>query len=202
MLSNWKSENDEFRAMREQAKTTILAMSGVTQETVTTNAKTQFDDAFTLYHRTVFRVARNFVGDFALAEDVTQEVFMRLYTNLNVVSQEDMLKAWLIRVTLNVAKNTVRGKSRTTKREENYFKEYEDLMVAEPELDFERQRQIEAVREALTKVKEPLRSCLTLKQEGLSYKEIAAALDLNETSVGTYVARGRKEFLRYYGKTN
>jgi RNA polymerase sigma-70 factor (ECF subfamily) len=52
----------------------------------------------------------------------------------------------------------------------------------------------------LEKVKEPMRSCLLLKQEGLSYKEIALALSLNESSVGTFVARGRKEFVRFFGK--
>ena len=53
---------------------------------------------------------------------------------------------------------------------------------------------------ALNKVKEPLRSCLILKQQGLSYKEIAETLSLNETSIGTFVARARKEFVRFYGK--
>jgi DNA-directed RNA polymerase specialized sigma24 family protein len=39
-----------------------------------------------------------------------------------------------------------------------------------------------------------------LKQQGLSYKEIAASLDLNESSIGTFVARARQEFARFYGK--
>ena len=49
-------------------------------------------------------------------------------------------------------------------------------------------------------MKETLRSCLILKQQGLSYKEIAASLDLNESSIGTFVARARQEFAKYYGK--
>ena len=52
----------------------------------------------------------------------------------------------------------------------------------------------------MNKIKEPLRSCLILKQQGLSYKEIAGSLSLNETSIGTYVARARQEFARFYGK--
>ena len=39
-----------------------------------------------------------------------------------------------------------------------------------------------------------------MKQQGLSYREIADSLELNETSIGQYVARARKEFLRFYGK--
>lgn len=164
------------------------------------DTKIGFDEAFALYHRTVFRVARGVVGDSALAEDVTQEVFLRLYKNLETAPSDDLLKPWLIRVTINAARNALRGSSRATRRDDAYFKEAEEYSVAEPELDYERRVQIETVRRALEKVKEPLRSCLMLKQQGLSYKEIAGALDLNETSIGTFVARARKEFLRFYGK--
>jgi RNA polymerase sigma-70 factor (ECF subfamily) len=185
--------------MREE----LNILSGAMAQTATqTSEKTDFDAAFTLHHRTVFRVARGVVTDSALAEDVTQEVFLRLYKNLDAVPTDDLLKAWLIRVTINVARNALRGNLRATRREDTYFKESEETAVFEPELDYERKTQIEAVRCALEKVKEPLRSCLTLKQQGLSYKEIAGALDLNESSIGTFVARARKEFLRFYGKVN
>jgi DNA-directed RNA polymerase specialized sigma24 family protein len=53
---------------------------------------------------------------------------------------------------------------------------------------------------ALDKIKEPMRSCLLLKQQGLTYREIAETLSVNETNVGSLVARGRKEFMRVYGK--
>ena len=45
-----------------------------------------------------------------------------------------------------------------------------------------------------------MRSCLLLKQQGLSYREIAQTLNLNEANVGSLIARGRKEFTRVYGK--
>jgi DNA-directed RNA polymerase specialized sigma24 family protein len=45
-----------------------------------------------------------------------------------------------------------------------------------------------------------MRSCLLLKQQGLSYKEIAQTLNVNEANVGSLIARGRKEFARLYGK--
>ena len=60
--------------------------------------------------------------------------------------------------------------------------------------------EVSEINRALSKVKEPLRSCLVLKQQGLSYREIAESLSLNETSIGTYVARARAEFMRFYGK--
>ena len=75
-----------------------------------------------------------------------------------------------------------------------------DWFAPAPEEDYERRVAIESARRALEKIKEPMRSCLLLKQQGLSYKEIAATLSLKETNVGSLVARGRKEFARVYGK--
>jgi RNA polymerase sigma-70 factor, ECF subfamily len=167
-------------------------------------AKTQveFDEAFTLHHRTVFRTARAVVRDAMLAEDITQEVFLRLYNHLEDISNDEMLRPWLIRVTLNVAKNQLRTNFRSNVREENYVKEAEEAgsYTVDHETELERQQQAEEVRRALDKIKEPLRSCLILKQQGLSYKEIAVSLSLNEASIGQFVARARKEFVRFYGK--
>jgi RNA polymerase sigma factor (sigma-70 family) len=161
-----------------------------------------FDEAFTLHHRAVFRTARAVVRDTALAEDVTQEVFLRLYRNLNATPGEDLLRAWLLRVTLNVARNTLRGQSRSMVRDNEYQKSTVEngWLTEAPEVDYERKVAIEEARRALDKIKEPMRSCLLLKQQGLSYREIATSLSIKETNVGSLVARGRKEFARVYGK--
>lgn len=162
--------------------------------------KIGFDEAFTLHHRTVFRTARSVVHDCGLAEDVTQEVFLRLYKHIDSISDTEMLRPWLIRVALNVARNTLRGNIRANTRDENYVKETVENSVFSVESEFEESAGVNEIYRALTKVKEPLRSCLILKQQGLSYKEIAESLSLNESSIGTYVARARQEFSRYYGK--
>lgn len=162
-----------------------------------------FDEAFVLHHRAVFRTARAVVRDAGLAEDVTQEVFLRLYRNLDSTPAEELLRAWLLRVTLNVARNTLRGQSRSMTRDEEFARRAsaeEEVAMLTPEEEFERRAKIEATRAALEKIKEPMRSCLLLKQQGLSYREIASTLQLNETNVGSLIARGRKEFVRVYGK--
>jgi RNA polymerase sigma-70 factor (ECF subfamily) len=165
-------------------------------------APLSFDEAFTLHHRAVFRTARAMVRDAGLAEDVTQEVFLKLYRNLDETPDEELLRAWLLRVTMNVARNTLRGQSRSTAREDEYAKnaERDGWFTAAPEADYERRAEIEEARRALDKIKEPMRSCLLLKQQGLTYREIAETLSINESNVGSLVARGRKEFMRVYGK--
>src|SRR5436305_1506113 len=160
-----------------------------------------FDEVFTLHHRAVFRTARAYVRDSTIAEDITQEVFLRFYRNMEKVPGDDLLRAWLLRVTINLSLNTIRGHNRSSNREEQYMKQVNEREFAPPpNEDFERKVEIQQARIALDKIKEPMRSCLLLKQQGLSYREISQALSINETSVGSYVARGRKEFVRHYGK--
>jgi RNA polymerase sigma-70 factor (ECF subfamily) len=185
--------------MNEGAEIFVDAMSDKAA-TAARKEKIVFDEAFTLHHRTVFRAARSVVQDAGLAEDVTQEVFLRLYNNIDSISDAEMLRPWLIRVAINVARNTIRGNIRANTRDENYVKESEEGSIYSVESDFEQRESTSEINRALNKIKEPLRSCLILKQQGLSYKEIAESLSLNETSIGQYVARARKEFVRFYGK--
>ena len=162
-----------------------------------------FDEAFTLHHRAVFRAARALVRDVGLAEDVTQEVFLRLYRHLDSTPGEELLRAWLLRVTMNVARNTLRGQSRAIAREDEYAKRAEAtgwFIASAPDEDYENRSALGEARRALDKIKEPMRSALVLKQQGMSYREIAHALSLKETNVGSLIARGRREFIRHYGK--
>jgi len=185
--------------MNESTETFVDSMSEQAAAAIARES-IEFEEAFTLHHRTVFRAARSVVQDAGLAEDVAQEVFIRLYKHMDSIIDNEMLRPWLIRVALNVAKNTLRTKIRANTRDDNYVKETVESGAISVEDEFEEKVGISEINRALGKVKEPLRSCLMLKQQGLSYKEIAQSLDLNETSIGTYVARARAEFSRFYGK--
>lgn len=188
--------------MLKMSETTEIFVDIMSEQTATAAAKEiiEFDEAFTLHHRTVFRTARSVVQDCGLAEDVTQEVFIRLYKHMDSIRDTEMLRPWLIRVALNVARNTIRGNIRANTRDENYVKEKVESSVYSVESEYEQQTEVNEINRALNRVKEPLRSCLVLKQQGLSYREIAESLSLNEASIGTFVARARQEFLRFYGK--
>jgi RNA polymerase sigma-70 factor (ECF subfamily) len=181
----------------------IVLANSVTEtfETATKPPPT-FDEAFTLHHRSVYRAAYALVRDTGLAEDVTQEVFLKLYGHLDTLKDEDHVRAWLLRVASNTALNTIRGRSRTAVREEEFVKAavVADGVTVRIDSDYERQVELDETRRALEQVKEPMRSCLLLKQQGLSYKEIARTLSINEANVGSLISRGRKEFIRFYGK--
>jgi RNA polymerase sigma-70 factor (ECF subfamily) len=165
-------------------------------------AQPDFEQAFTAHHRVVYRYACSLTRDVALAEDVVQEVFLRLHRNLKAQrdgQDKEMLRAWLLRVTANVARNVLRSRSRAQARDESFVarQEYETIL---PESELVRQAEIDQARRALAKLEEPMRSCLLLKHEGLSYREIATALDLKESYVGSLITRARQEFIRVFNK--
>ena len=156
-----------------------------------------FDEAFTLHHRAVFATARAVLRDAALAEEITQEVFLKLYRHLQTAPTGELLRPWLLRVTLNEARNAIRSRNRSLARDTTYEKTRQEVGA---DFEPESSQQLEAVRRALDKIKEPMRSCLLLRHQGLSYREIAHTLSLKENYVGSLVARARKEFARTYGK--
>lgn len=167
-----------------------------------------FDDVFLLHHRAVYRCAYGLVRDAGLAEDVTQEVFIQFYRHRDHVPEGETLRPWLLRVAINTSRNSLRGRHRASNREERFANEMPDGAMSlaaattiAPDEEYERQLQIQKTRETLLKIKEPMRSCLLLQQQGLSYQEIAAALAVKSNYVGSLIARGRKEFIRLYGKT-
>src|SRR5262245_58700708 len=160
-----------------------------------------FDEAFAAHHRAVYRYAYALVRDAHLAEDVVQEVFIRLHNNLDAAQREGMLRAWLLRVTANTARNLLRTRNRATARDENFAATAEQAgEVIRPDEELVRQAEIAEARRTLSKIKEPMRSCLLLKHEGLSYREIAAALEIKESNVGSLIARGRREFIRLHSR--
>jgi RNA polymerase sigma-70 factor (ECF subfamily) len=186
--------------MSERAAEALI--NSVPETVQAAQAAPSFDEAFTLHHRAVFRAAYALVRDAGLAEDVTQEVFLKLYQHIGSLRDEEHVRPWLLRVASNTALNNIRSRGRAGAREEE-FAVAATVGGSEPvgiEADYDRRTEIEEARRALAQIKEPMRSCLLLKQQGLSYREIAQTLSLNEANVGSLIARGRKEFTRVYGK--
>jgi RNA polymerase sigma-70 factor (ECF subfamily) len=173
------------------------AIDSVPAQATRPDASARFDEAFTLHHRVVFAMARTVVRDAALAEEITQEVFLKLYRHLDSAPGADLMRPWLLRITLNEARNTIRSRSRALVRDTNYQRRNNAEAAMQTDSD---SRELDAVRRALDKIKEPMRSCLLLRHQGLSYREIAQTLSLKESYVGSLVARARKEFARTYGK--
>jgi RNA polymerase sigma factor (sigma-70 family) len=145
----------------------------------------------------LFRYLHRLTGDADLAEDLAQEVFVRLYRR---ASLPDDPAGWMGAV----AHNLLRDHARTAKRRDHLIKGHPGALTpsgpAHPDakvLADERRRE---VRRALGKLSERERRMLLLRHEGYSYREIANALGINETSVGTLLLRATDAFHTAFGE--
>jgi RNA polymerase sigma-70 factor (ECF subfamily) len=159
-----------------------------------------FDRAFaTLFHERfsmLYRYLSRISGDAALADDVTQESFVRLHAR---GSMPDDPSAWLI----SVANNIVRDEHRTTRRRERLLAGWfatEDQSERVPAtdarvLDGERDAR---VRRALGALRVRDQRLLILRHEGFSYREISQALGIAPASVGTLLVRATAALAKVY----
>lgn len=143
------------------------------------------------FHR-LYRVLDRLSGDPELASDLAQDTFVRLYRRGSLPDRPD---AWLISVAMNLFRNAAASRSRrrrllTLDRGEAVHSDPEPSPDSASTSDELRA----AVRTALDRVAERDRRLLLLRAEGYSYRDIAAALELNEASVGTMLARAVRSF--------
>lgn len=142
--------------------------------------------AFRKYGNTVLRAAFAFCGSYAESEDIVQDVFLSLHTSPKNFNDDEHLKAWLLRVTINKCKNLKRS-----------FRFSRTCSIDELE-------QSEAIYEISTEGRELRRQISELPRkyaeviflyyyEGYSIKEIAEILEKNENTVGSLLKRGREK---------
>lgn len=140
--------------------------------------------AFRKFGNNVLRAAYAFCGSYAEAEDIVQDVFLSLHTDPKKFNDDEHLKAWLIRVTINKCKNLRRSFrfSRTCSIDEL---ERSDVICEMNTDGRELRRKIASLSRKYSEV------IFLHYYEGYSIKEIAEMLGKNENTVGSLLRRGR-----------
>lgn len=159
-----------------------------------------FREIFDCHYPAVCRQLTCLLGSRTAAEDVAQETFIRLY---RTPPREPLnLEGWLARVATNLAYNHIRSEQSRRRREAGAGCVCE-AVEAGPEEALVRNEDAAVTREVLELLPEKDRSCLLLRFSGMSYSEIARAVGVKESSVGTLLARARarfrSEFIRLKG---
>jgi len=121
------------------------------------------------------------------AEDIVQDVFVKLYLQFNSGNQVQYPKTWLYKVAVNVCINTVNRRKETELLENVNSSEYGTADSLETSIDQNEQEEI--IRNALMKLKEQERLIVILYSEGLSYKEIAEVSGVKFTSISQNLSR-------------
>jgi RNA polymerase sigma-70 factor (ECF subfamily) len=153
-----------------------------------------FEELFLRHYDRVYGLLYRLVGTRHEAEDLTQEVFLRLYRR--PLSRPDNVTGWLYRVAMNAGYNALRSENRRFRRERASAPEVEVAPSTEAEVTGrERSRQVRAALATL-----PPRSAqlLVMRHMGFSYRELAEIVGVAPGSVGTLLNRAGEAFRKAY----
>ncbi len=153
-----------------------------------------------LYWRKVFNVAYKFVGRHDEAEDLTQDIFLKLFRSLATFDARANFQTWLISVSRNLCIDhyrSVRKERETIDRDVNADDLSPASSDASPLRQLERRDLAQQLRLALDQLPVPLRTAVVMRDiQELSYQEIAEQLHLPEGTVKSRINRGRRELAR------
>jgi RNA polymerase sigma-70 factor (ECF subfamily) len=150
---------------------------------------------YTKYSGKVYGFARRFLGDEQHAEDVTQEVFLRVFRKLSSFRGDARFSTWLFRVTLNSCKNKRRSLERLQRFNPGRFREERADFEGPPERLIDGRLLQDRIDGALERLTEEQRSVLLLKAaKELSYREIGELFGQSENQIRGKLYRARKAF--------
>jgi len=156
---------------------------------------TAFETTAERYRRRVFSFARSLLSNHEEAEEVTQDVLIRLWRHERRVDQE-RLGGWILRVTRNACYDLLRRRrAQAASGPQVDEEEAAEVRSAEPDpeallqaTDFRR-----SLKEALDTIGEPYRTVVLLREvQGLPHREISESLGIPEATVRVHLHRGRR----------
>jgi RNA polymerase sigma factor (sigma-70 family) len=150
-----------------------------------------FEDLFRREYPRVVAIAHRVVADADEAEDVAQDVFVSFYRKHPADAQ--YAGPWLYAAAAHTALNVLRSRERRGKRDAVEVLR-RDGEAPDPAQAAETAETASEVRAALARLPERSAALLSLRYSGLSYEEIAAALGLRQSSIGTLLRRAEDAF--------
>lgn len=153
---------------------------------------TEFKNRILPIKNKLFRFALSINSDRAEAEDVVQEVFIKIWNNRSHLSQIGNLEAWCMKLTRNQAIDKLRSKHKRTRQMEDGF----DISSQEPTpyAMTATRDQFEQVKQLIAQLPEKMRLVIQLRDiEEMSYKEISDILEMPVNQVKINLFRARKQ---------
>ncbi|GAA6144149.1 RNA polymerase sigma factor RpoE [Thalassolituus maritimus] len=159
-----------------------------------------FDLLVVKYQHRILSLVGRFVSDHAEAQDVTQEAFIKAYRALPSFRGDSQFYTWMYRIAVNTAKNHLISRGRKTPTQDidlddaAYFADEANMKDVEtPDGLLQRDQLRKVVFDAIEDLPEELRRAVTLRElEGLSYEEIAEAMNCPIGTVRSRIFRARE----------
>jgi RNA polymerase sigma-70 factor, ECF subfamily len=149
------------------------------------------DEWMNLYSRNVYLLAYTYVKDQGIAEDISQEVFIKCYKNLGQFRGEANIKSWIYRITVNTAKDTLKSKNFNILKFPKTFFENIKKSASSEEV-FVEQDSNEALLQTVFRLPTKYREVIFLHYfEEQKIDDIALILYVNTNTVKTRLSRAR-----------
>jgi RNA polymerase sigma-70 factor (ECF subfamily) len=156
------------------------------------------------YWRKVFNVAYKFVGKHDEAEDLTQDIFFKIFKSLDTFDRRANFQTWLISISRNLCIDhyrSVRKERETLDREVDAADLAPATAEPGPVAALEQRDRVALLKRAMSALPESLRTAVLMRDiQELSYQEIADRLRLPEGTVKSRINRGRTELARQIRK--
>jgi RNA polymerase sigma-70 factor (ECF subfamily) len=162
-----------------------------------------FERVFLAYYPRIVTILYRVVGDRTRAEELTNEVFWRAHRQWSSRAVQGNPGGWLYRTATNLGIDDLRVTARRKRYEGIAGRDIRDegapLTPLDGLLKKEKRTQVQALLYSMKKWQAQI---LILRSSGLSYEELASALDMKRSSVGTMLARAEREFHKRYFRTH
>lgn len=155
------------------------------------------DSTWTALHGELFGFLARSTRDPAAAEDLLQEAFLRLTTEVRQGRVPDNVRAWLYRVASNLAISRGRRARIALRWISQYGAAEARSTSASPETGFLRREQNSAMERALDRLPAPARVALVMSGAGFSGRDIAAAIGRSDIATRTLMSRARITLRRH-----
>ncbi|MCC6452985.1 MAG: sigma-70 family RNA polymerase sigma factor [Acidobacteria bacterium] len=161
-----------------------------------------WEDVVTTFSRRIFNLAYRFTSSVEAAEDLTQEVFIRVYRSLDQYdAKQGDLANWLMRLARNLIIDDYRHRQRNPQNsmadavDDHHY--HLRAVGNSAHREMERKELAAQVQEGIDKLPEDLRTCVILRDiEELTYQEIVDVLKIPEGTVKSRINRGRIELAK------
>lgn len=164
----------------------------------------EFAELYQTHSRAVYYLALRYLGDPQKAEDVTHDVFLKVYRKLNEFRGESSVRTWLYRITVNHCHNVRQSwhsRNLVTNAEESFW-ENTPALTGSPLRVLETKELGERIQKSLDGLSAEYRLLLLLiADEELSYEQIAELTGQSADAVRGKLHRARKTFALLFEKT-
>jgi RNA polymerase sigma-70 factor, ECF subfamily len=184
-------------------------------ESIKAGDKNAFEILFNRYKDLVYSVCCRFIEDKDDANDISQDIFIKLYHSLGSFQYNSKFSTWIYKICVNHCLNILRKKKRNRILSLDYIlekfgwemtPEFEDKST-NPEKNFEKNEELEIFQKALRDLPEKQKAALILnKFDGLKNSEISKIMDCPLSTVDSLIFRAKKniseKIIQYSGKKN